>query len=471
MSTELLKGIRVLDLTMAYAGPIGVRILADMGAEVIKIESVQRIDMPCRRISYPENQPGEDPWNRGGYFHRLNVNKLGPTINLNNPKGRDIFKRLVKVSDVVVENYSPRVMTNWGLNYEALKEIKPDIIMASMSIFGQTGPHKYYSGYMPNTEARAGLASITGYPGQPPMLSGTGYGDWVQGVSGAAGILMALYYRQRTGKGQYIDVSSVEAAMTHIGDVFMDYSMNGRVWPRMGNRHPSMAPHGLYRCKGEERWVTIACQTEEEWQNLCKVMGNPPWTKEERFSDPLSRWKNQDELDKLIEEWTKERDHCEVMHLLQQAGVTAGAVLDIKQIMLDADLIERGFFEVIDHPGGIGKRPHPKQMPAKFSEAKEVPARPAPFLGQHNNYVFKEILGMSEEEIRKLEEEQIIGSAPAKFPPGQEKPLPVHLMLKEGICVVDDNYLDELSAAYGTRIGPENPRGNVPSQKKSAGGV
>ena len=454
MTRLLLEGLRVLDLTRAYAGPIGTRVWADMGAEVIKVESINRLDMPTRVISYPENDPGEDPWNRGGYFHRLNVNKYGLTLDLNNPKGVEIFKRLVKISDVVSENYSPRAMENFGLGYEVLKGIKPDIIMVSMSGFGNTGPHRDYVAYVPVMEAAGGLSSITGFPDSIPTPSGTGYGDWQLGMAGAAAVLAALFYRRKTGKGQHIDVSGREAMITHIGEAVLDYTMNGRVWGLMGNRHPSMAPHGCYRCKEQEENITIAVSSDEEWQGLCKAMGNPPWTKEERFSTAQGRWQNQDELDGLIEEWTSKHHHYEAMHILQQAGVPAGAVLNPRDVLLDPQLLERRFFRVIEHDQdpGVGRRPQPMQMPAKFSEAEGGHLRPAPRLGQHNEYILGELLKMSKEELASLEEEKVIGNTlPLRLP---WKGLKLEKIAEAGGFILDRDYLKKLSSAYGEHIGP-----------------
>jgi crotonobetainyl-CoA:carnitine CoA-transferase CaiB-like acyl-CoA transferase len=450
MTRLLMEGVRVIDLTMAYAGPTGTRVWADMGAEVIKVESEQRIDMPTRVLMFPDNEPGEEPWNRGGYFHRLNVNKYGITLNLNDPKGVEIFKRLVKISDVVAENFSPRTMGNFGLDYEALKKIKPDIIMVSMSGFGNTGPERDYVAYVPVMEA-AGLTSITGFNDLMPMGTGTGYGDWMLGMAGAASVLTALYYRRRTGKGQHIDVAGREAVVTHIGEAVLDYTMNGRVWGRMGNRHPSMAPHSCYRCKDKEEQIAIAVSNDEEWQALCKAMGDPPWTKDERFSTSLGRWQNQDELDSLIEEWTRQHGHYEAMHILQQAGVPAGAVLNSKGVLLNPHLIERGFFPVIEHHPDVGKRPHPMQMPAKFSESWGGPLKPAPRVGEHNEYILGELLGMSKEEIASLKEERVIGTSPSvRVTWGK---MPLDLLAETGAFIVDWDYLSELSSAYGERIG------------------
>jgi benzylsuccinate CoA-transferase BbsF subunit len=452
MGYKLLEGIRILDLTMVFAGPICSRILTSLGAEVIKIESASRPDVFTRANVYPENDPGQEPWNRGSLFHSVNAGKYGISLNLGTDPGREIFRRLVKISDVVIENYSPRVMENWGLGYEDLRKIKPDLTMVSMSGLGHYGPLRDFYMYVPGMEGMSGLTHSTGYPDKPPLLSGYAYGDWTLGTTGAAVLLVALYYRKRTGKGQYIDVAGREAMMCHVGEILMDYTLNGRERTRVGNQHSSAAPHGCYHCKGEDDWINIAIEDDEQWERFCRAIGNPTWTKEERFSDCQSRWTNRDELDRFVEEWTKRRDHYETMDILQKAGVPAGAVLNMKEIHLDPHLDERNFFEVIDHGKGIGKRPIPNLMPAKFSEGESFGSRRAPCFGQDNEYVFCNLLGMSKDELGKLEEAKIIGGTPT-FPPG--RPTRVDLIEKQKAGWFDPDYLHELRRKHGEDIGKE----------------
>ena len=260
---------------MVFSGPIGSKILAEMGAEIIKIESVSHVDAFTRLNVYPENEPGEEPWNRGSIFHSLNAGKRGISLDLGIEEGREIFRRLVRVSDVVIENFSPRVMEKWGLGYEELKKIREDIIMVSLSGLGHFGPLKDFLMFVPGMEGMSGLTDMTGYPEQPPMLSGHAYGDWLLGATGAAAVMIAIYHRERTGEGQYVDVAGREAAMCHIGEIIMDASANGRDQPRNGNRHPSFAPHGCYRCKGDDNWVTIAVENDLQWRYFCDAIGNP----------------------------------------------------------------------------------------------------------------------------------------------------------------------------------------------------
>jgi crotonobetainyl-CoA:carnitine CoA-transferase CaiB-like acyl-CoA transferase len=450
MAYELLKGIRVLDLTMVFAGPVSSRILASMGAEVIKIESAVRPDVFTRGNVYPENDPGAEPWNRGSLFHSLNAGKLGITLNLGSDKGRDIFKRLVKISDVVMENYSPRVMENWGLGYEELKKIKPDIIMASMSGLGHTGPlHDFYM-YVPGMEGMSGLTHMTGYPDEPPMLSGFSYGDWTSGGASSAAILIALFHKKSTGQGQFIDLAGREAMIANVGNIIMDYTLNKRVQNRMGNDEPYAAPHGCYRCKGEDNWINIAVQNDEEWTGFCDVIGNPDWCKLDKFGNLVKRWNNRSELDKLVEEWTIKQDKFDLTEKLQKTGVPAGAVLTIKEVNLNPHLIERGFFSVIDHGEGVGKRPIPNQIPAKFNNKESfVPAR-APRFGQDNRYIFGELLGIPADELAVLEAEKIIGGAPS-FPPG--RPTRLNLIEAQNAGQIDPNYTSELREKYKKDIG------------------
>ncbi len=454
MGYKLLEGIRVLDLTMVYAGPMATKMLAELGAEIIKIESSVRADVFTRANIYPENEPGEDSWNRGCLFHSMNAGKRGISLNLGSEEGRDLFRRLVRISDVVIENFSPRVMDNWGLSYQELANIRPDIVMVSISGLGHYGPLRNFYMYVPGMEGMSGLTYNTGYPDKPPLQSGYAYGDWVTGVNAAAALLVALYHRKMTGQGQYIDVSGREAASCHIGDILMDYTLNGRDRTRAGNRHFSAAPHGCYRCKGEDNWVNIAVEDEEQWQKFCKVLGCPVWSRSKKFAVAQNRWQNQEELDQLIEQWTSQHDHYDVMHRLQQAGVPAGAVLNMKELYLDPHLVERNFFQVTDHGEGIGKRPLASHVPAKLTGIERSAQKRAPRFGQDNQYVFGELLGIPEDKLKKFEEEKVIGGIPA-FPPG--KPTRTNLIEKQQAGWLDPDYLDEIKRVYGRDIGkPEN---------------
>ena len=405
-----LEGIRITDVTNSWAGPYAMQLMASMGAEVIKVDSIQRLD-PWRGAG-TAIMDIEKPWERSPGFNSDNTDKLGITLDLTRPKGVEIFKQLVKISDVVAENYTPRVMKNFGLDYPVLKQVNPRIIMISLSAHGQTGPWKDYPGFGLSIELMNGFAQLTGYPDGPPKETGFSITDPLAGVYGMTAVMLALLHREMTGEGQYIDLSQIEATTCTIGDAIVDYSMNQRVQPRRGNRHPSMAPHGYYRCKGDDLWVGIAVSSDEEWQHFGKAMGNPTWTREERFADSLSRLHNQDELDKLIEEWTIQRDHNEVMDTLQKIGVAAGAVLTGAEHVNDPHLKARGTFQIVDR-AVVGPHPYPiPSAPMRLSKSPATIRRPAPLLGEHNEYVLKELLSMSEDEIQSLADEKIIGTEP-----------------------------------------------------------
>jgi crotonobetainyl-CoA:carnitine CoA-transferase CaiB-like acyl-CoA transferase len=425
MSILALEGIRVLDLSMWFAGPMASRLMADMGAEVIKIESLKHMD-PWRgpvtlsqkaKERFPLPIEADRPYNCGAGFNLQNRNKLGITLDMSAPKGKALFKRLVTISDIVLENYSPNVMEKFGLNYEVLSDINPKIIMMSMPALGSTGPDKDYRAFGQTIDCMSGMAFRTGYTGEEPMLqSGLSYGDPISGMNAAFACLASLRHRRKSGKGMHIELSQVEGLLSFNADAIMDYTMNNRIQERMGNRHPSMAPHGSYRCRGEDQWITIAIQSDEAWVRFCKATGKSSWAEDDRFSDAPSRYRNQNELDELINEWTLNHDHYEIMHLLQKAGIPAGPVLDAKELVEDPHLKDRGFFETVHHPQA-GSYPY-IGMYAKFSKTPGAIRKPAPCLGEHNHHVYGDLLGLSREEMDELEEEGIIGTNPVEDQPG-----------------------------------------------------
>jgi benzylsuccinate CoA-transferase BbsF subunit len=371
-----------------------------MGAEVIKIESRKGLDLL-------RAEPSSFGSARGTYgiLNGLNLNKRGITLDLSQPKAVKIAKKLAKISDIVVENFRPGVMDRLGLGYSALKEIKPDIIMLSASSHGASGPEKYYSGWAATLAPLSGMAEVTGYPDSRPAELRSG-ADLRGSNAVAFALLAALIYRQRTGEGQYIDLSARESLSCLIGDIFMDYTMNQRIRSRQANRDEIMAPHNCYRCNGEDKWVSIAVATDEEWQALCQAMGHPEWINDERFSDALSRWQNQEEIDSMIEQWTSRHSHYEVMEILQKAGVAAIASFSNKELCQDPHSQQRELFTEVEHPE-LGKQAV-LNPPWKLSATPAQVIAPAPTLGQDNRYVFGELLGMSDEEISSLEDEKVI---------------------------------------------------------------
>ncbi|MBI2832382.1 MAG: CoA transferase [Chloroflexi bacterium] len=386
-----LHPLRILDFSWVLAGPYATRILADFGAEVIKVQPL-----------LPE---ADDTFSRG-YYDTWNRNKLGVTLNLSKPEGIDLARRLVAISDAVVENFAPRVMANWGLDYSNLQKIKPDIIMLSMSLMGQTGPRRDYTGFGTTVHAFSGMTYLTAYPSGPPPGLGFSYADHIAGLYGYLALLGALEHRRKTGEGQHIDLSQVETMSTLLGDAFVDYALTGKEPQPVGNTSSQAAPHGVYHCKGEDRWCAIAVYTEDEWRGFKKALGNPPWCEESRFVTLSARLKNAAELDRLVQEWTVQHTAEEVMETLQRRGVASGVVQDARDLANDPQLKSRSFFIELEHPE-LGKTIS-DASPIRLTGTPATYERSAPTKGQDNDYVYRELLGMSEEEIAGLKKQGVI---------------------------------------------------------------
>ncbi|MBI2865347.1 MAG: CoA transferase [Chloroflexi bacterium] len=332
-----LEGVRVVDFTWILAGPYCTRMLADFGAEVIKVQSAETGE----RESAP------------GYNNFFNRNKLGVTINMASQKGRDICKRLIKVSDVVVENFSARVLRQWGLDWENARKIRPDIIVVSMSGMGHSGPMRDYVSFGPTLQAMTGLTSLSAFSSDRPLGFGYSYSDHVGGITGAMAVLQALNYRYRTGFGQFVDVAQQEGSAVLLSTAFLECTINGKPPQPRGNRlhHQAAVPHNIYPCEGEDRWVAIAVFTEEEWRSFCRAIGEDGWTRDTRYATVLNRGQNADELDKLVSDWTRQHTAEEVTELLQRAGVRAGVVQSAADLVdHDPQLRARGFWVQAEHP-------------------------------------------------------------------------------------------------------------------------
>jgi crotonobetainyl-CoA:carnitine CoA-transferase CaiB-like acyl-CoA transferase len=325
------------------------------------------------------------------------------------PEAKGIVLKLTKMSDVLIENFSPRVMSNWGLDYERLKKVKPDLIMMSMSAMGQNGPWKDFVAFGPTLQALSGLTDLTSYVKDSPMGLGYAYADTISGLYAALTILAALEYRDRTGKGQHIDLSEYEAICTVMGPSFLDISINHKEILPQGNRSDNLlaAPYGCYKCTGLDRWCVIAVFDEAEWQALCEVIGSPDWTQEERFSTLLKRKEHADALDKFLEQWTLHYTPEEVVNLLQKAGVPAGVVQSAEDLAKDPQLIARDFFVHLEHPV-LGKTVS-DASPIRFKEGPTMGWKAAPLLGEDNRYVYMELLGLTESELFSYVEKGIIG--------------------------------------------------------------
>ena len=398
-----LSGIRVADFTWVWAGPFATLQLAHLGAEVIRIETENRVCVTRRIPPFADGEPGP---NRSGYYNQYNQGKSSVCLNLKKPEGIAIAKKLVAASDVVAENFAGGVMNKMGLGYEVLKQIKSDIIMISMSGYGATGPESAYVSYGPAQVPMSGLSSVTGFPGFPPMHVGFSYGDPNGGLHGAFAVLAALMHRARTGEGQYIDLSQWETSVTLLGEGLMAQQMHGAPPPRVGNRDTYMAPHGLFQCQGQDRWVSIVVASEDEWQRLCQAMGQPELATDTRFASLADRKKNEDALEALIGAWTQARTDDEVTRTLQAAGVAAFPALTNQDLAQDQHLQERGFFVEHPHPE-VGPRRH-AGVPWVFSDTPCQVRQPAPCLGQDTDAVLQDLLGYSADEVAALRADAVL---------------------------------------------------------------
>ena len=403
MFQNALKGIRVADFSWIWAGPYAASLLAYMGAEVIKIESRSRIDQTRKgTIMDTDNFDG---LNYSPTFNNANLNKKGVSLDISTPEGAALAKEIVAQCDIVVSNMRPGKMEKLGLGYEDLKKVKPDLIMIESSGFGSTGPYRAYAGFAPIFASFGGLAYVTGYEdGEPNVMSGVQ--DLRVGTLSAFITLAALVHRQETGEGQYIDLSSSECMSTLVGPELMEYTMNGRNAKRNGNQDAIMAPHNVYRCKGDDKWISIAVGTNNEWKALCTAMGNPEWFRKAEYEDAFGRYADRHKIDEKIGEWTVNFEHEELMKKLQAVGVAAMPSFDAEEILTDPHTKARGLFTTVQHPK-IGEQV--VMGPAwKFSETPAKVMKAGPLMGENNEEIFCDLLKMPKEQFEKLKEEKII---------------------------------------------------------------
>ena len=386
-----LAGIRVLDLSRVWAGPYGTRYLADFGAEVIKVESGK----------FPERRPNSPD------YAEINRNKRFITLNFQEPEGQALLKRLVAMSDVVVENFSPRVMAKYGFDYEHLVEVRPDLIMASMPGFGLSGPHRDFASYGGPLMAYTGMGLLWGYPDSPlDAHCKLAHPDYIASGTLALSVVAALHHRDRTGAGQFIEIAQVEGTAAAIEVAFLDYFANGRVATEMGNRDPNAVPQGCYPCLGYDAWCVVSCPTEAQWRALAQLIGGHAMAANVRFATAAERWQHHDEIDELISAWTRQYTPHQVMRLLQAVGVAAGAVQTGEDLVRDQQLRERDFMVTIPHP-----EPGPLEHPGMSVRLHETPGRiqrPAGRLGEANEDVFRGLLGLDADDFNRLVEAGVI---------------------------------------------------------------
>jgi benzylsuccinate CoA-transferase BbsF subunit len=402
---DSLKGVKIVEFAAFAAGPAVGKHLADHGATVVHIESRVRPD--GFRAHYPPYKDNIHGLNRSGLFALCNNDKLDITLNLKKaPKATELAKRIVSWADVVIENFSPGTMARLGLDYDNLKKVKPDLIMLSSSNLGQSGPHAHHAGFGSQLSSLAGFTHLTGYPDGPPQILYGPYIDYIAVAYGAVAILAALDYKRRTGKGNYIDTAQYETGLQYLAPILLDYKVNGNVASRNANRDPHAAPHGAFPCKGEDSWCVLSVHTNAEWQALCRVMGSPPWSTDAKFSTHELRKANEDELDKNMAEWTCRYPALEIMERLQSAGIRAGVVNTMRDVYCDPQLSQRPQWVELEHPE-IGKM-HYQRPPFLLTQTPPGPSRRDPLLAEHNDYFYRSLLGLSEQEYTQLVDEQVI---------------------------------------------------------------
>lgn len=415
-----LEGVRGIVLTQAWAGTYCTSLLAMAGADIVQVEVRKRLDswrgsydgpIPAALTSIPT---AKHAWNCNALYNSVNLGKRTVTLDLAIPEGMAVFKRLLEHADIVAENFSPRVLGNLGIAYEQMCEIKPDVILASLSAYGHSGPWENVPGIGGTIEPTSGMSALLGYRDGPPLNSGQMYPDAVAGLNGFAAILAALHYRDRTGQGQYVDLSMQEANLAFVGDAALEYQVTGLQRARLGNRHLTFAPHGIFATlpveDGHEQWVALAAESEAQWAALCEVAGHLEWRDDARWATNAARKANEDDLEAAIAAWAATEHRDDLAARLSAAGVIAAPVLDSHEVAADRQLRERGFIVEVDHPEA-GRWPQ-TGFPVHLGRTPGGVRRPAPLQGQHNLEVLQELLGMSEDEYEALVRLGVSGVGP-----------------------------------------------------------
>lgn len=435
-----LDGIRVLDLSYVFAVPYMAGLLSDLGAEVIKIEAPHRLDQTRDRTfrSYLDNDPGEEPWNRTGIFHVLNRGKQSLVLDMGQSQGRDVFRQLVHKSDIVLENYTPRVMRKWDLHYEELKKLKPSLIMLSNTGYGSSGPWSAFPSQGTTLEATMGITYYTGYRGDKPCKVGQSYPDFVACWAGLGALFAALRHMRKTGEGQWIDLGMYQLGPALVAEPILQKQLDGSERERIGNEHPEHVPSNLYRARGDDQWVAISVEKDEQWPILARLMKQPQLADDERFRDASGRRRHREEIDALVAEWARERDTLDMLALLQSHGIACGPVFNARDLLVNEHLRHRGFYERVEHKPPIGPRPiigRPYRL--RFRDARI--RKQAPRFGEDNRRILRDLLALSPEQIESLFEAGIVCDRPAN--PGPSGILNTEAMLRlRTLAAADPDY-------------------------------
>jgi benzylsuccinate CoA-transferase BbsF subunit len=395
MGKKVFEGIKIADFAWAVVGPVTSKNLVEHGATVVKIETHKRLDVLRQSSPFYNKMVTPDT---SMFYGKFNPDKYCVTIDLQHPNGRKLAWKLIEWADVVTESFSPGTMKKWGLDYESVSKVRPDIIYLSTSMQGNDGPHSHYSGYGFNAVNLCGITEVTGWPDRMPTAPQGAYTDFVCPRFTTLGLLAALDYRRRTGKGQWVEQSQFESSLHFLSSPLMDYQVNGTIMQRNGNRLPDAAPHGAFRCKGDDNWVAIAVVNEEQWRNFCKAIGNSSLSKQKEYATLAGRKRNEDALEELVTAWTLNHTAEEVEAIMQKAGVPAHKVYKAEDVYNDPQLKHRNYFIPLNHPV-MGEQKFEMQSCYILSKTPRQIKRPSPLIGEHNEYVFKEILKMTDDEI------------------------------------------------------------------------
>ena len=453
--TAPLAGVRVLDLSYVFAVPYVGALLSDMGAEVIKIEAPGRLDLTRGNsfARYLDNDPGDDPWNRSGVFHVLNRGKKSLSLDLNTDKGRELFLALLQETDIVLDNFTPRVLRKWGLQYERLKQLRPGLIMLSNTGYGAGGPWSEFPSQGTTLEATMGITQYTGYRGDKPWKVGQSYPDFLATWTSLLAIMAALSHRDRTGRGQWIDLGMYQVGAALVAEPILQYQRDHSDIPRWGNEDPEHVPSNVYRAQGPDNWVALTVVSDAQWQVLTELMAQPHLARDERFATAAARRSHRDAVNRLLADWVAQCDAKEWVELLQKHGIASGRVMAAHDLMRDPQMRHRGFYEMVSHDPPIADRPLIGR-PFVFRRRGLKIRGPAPRFGQHTREVLGQRLGKSDEEIDTLMSEGVVADHPLMAYKGQPWNLEEGLRLKT-LVAVDKTY----AASFPIQDGPDQAQG------------
>jgi crotonobetainyl-CoA:carnitine CoA-transferase CaiB-like acyl-CoA transferase len=435
-----LTGMRVLDLSYVFAVPYMAGLLSDLGAEVIKIEAPHKLDQTRGRAfgPYLDNDPAEDPWNRSGIFYVVNRGKRSLAMDLSQPQGQEIFRELVAKSDIVLENYTPRVMRKWGLHYDELKKIKPSLIMLSNTGYGSTGPWSSFPSQGTTLEATMGITFYTGYRDDKPWKVGQSYPDFIACWAGLNGLWAAIAHMRKTGEGQWIDVGMYQLGVALMPEPLLQKQLDGTEPIRMGNEHAEHVPSNLYQAQGDDQWIALTVQTDAQWAALATLMQQSALANDPKFMTASARRENREAINALVAAWCRTHSSQTLFELLQSHGIAAGSVLNSRDLLRDPHLKHRHFYETVLHPEPIGERPiigRPYKL--RFRDARIK--KPGPRFAQDNDNILRDILGKSPAQIAALKASRVISDLPTN--PGLSGTMNTEAMLQlKTLVAVDQHY-------------------------------